>query len=198
MDCSPPGSSVHGDAPGKNTGVCCHFPLQGIFQAQGLNVGLLHCWQICDHLNDGILSTLNWKVEYKERWAPKNWCFWTVVLEKSVESPLDWKETQPVHSEGHQPWVFFGRNDAEAETPILWSPEAKKWPIWKDPDAGDDWRHEEKGTRKDEMVGWHHRINGHELEQASRLHDGQGGLGYSSPWGHNELDTTMSELNWKL
>ena len=100
----------------------------------------------------------------KKSWASKNWCFWTVVLEKNLESPLDCKEIQSVHSEGDQSWVFTGRTDAEAETPILWPPPAKKWLIWKDPDAGKDWRQEEKGTTENEMVGWHHQLNGHEFE----------------------------------
>ena len=105
-----------------------------------------------------------WELDYKESWAPKNWCFWTVVLEKTLESPLDCKEVQPVHPKGDQSWVFFGTTDAEAETPILWPPHAKTWLIWKDPDAGKDWGQEEKGTLEDEMVGWHHRLNGHEFE----------------------------------
>ena len=96
-----------------------------------------------------------WESEDKEGWATKNWCFWTVVLEKTLESPLDCKEIQPVHSEGDQPWVFFGGNDAEAEAPVLWPPDVKNWLIWKDPDAGKDWRQEGKGTTEDEMVGWH-------------------------------------------
>ena len=100
----------------------------------------------------------------KESWAPKNWCFWTVVLEKTLESPLDCREIQPVPPKGDQSWVFIGRTDVKAETPILWPPEAKSWLIWKDPDAGKDWRQEEKGTTEDEMVGWHHWLNGHEFE----------------------------------
>ena len=99
----------------------------------------------------------------KESWAPKNWCFWTVVLEKTLESPLDYKEIQPVHPKGDQSRVFLGRTDVEAETPILWPPDAKSWLIWKDPDAGRDWRREEKGMTEDQMVGWHHRLNGHGL-----------------------------------
>ena len=95
-----------------------------------------------------------WELDYKESWAPKNWCFWTVVLEKTLESPLDCKEIQPVHPKGNQSWVFIGRTDVEAETAILWPPDAKSWLIWKDPDAGKDWRGEEKGTTEDEMVGW--------------------------------------------
>ena len=104
-----------------------------------------------------------WELDYKG-WVPKNWCFWTVVLEKTLESPLDWKEIQPVHPKGDQSWVFTGRTDAEAETPILWPPDAKNWLIWKDPDAGKDLRQKEKGMTEDEMVGWHHRVNGHEFE----------------------------------
>ena len=101
------------------------------------------------------------ELDYKESWAPKNWCFWTVVLEKTPESPLDCKEIQPVHPKGDQSWVFIGRTDVEAETPILWPPDVKSWLIWKDPEAGKDWRQEEKGTTEDEMIGWHHWLNGH-------------------------------------
>ena len=104
-----------------------------------------------------------WELDYRESWAVKNWCFWTVVLEKTLESPLDYKEIQPVHPKGDQSWVFIGRTDAEAETPVLWPPDKKSWLIWKDPDAGKDWRQEEKGTTEDEMVGWHHQLNGHEF-----------------------------------
>ena len=104
-----------------------------------------------------------WELDYKESWAPKNWCFWTVVLEKTLESPLDCKDIQPVHPKGNQPWIFIGRTDAEAETPILWPPDVKKWLIGKDPDAGEDWRQEEKETTEDEMVGWHHQHYGHEF-----------------------------------
>ena len=99
-----------------------------------------------------------WELDYKESWAPKNWYFWTVVLEKTLESPLDCKEIQPVHPKGSQSWIFIGRTDAEAETPILWPPDVKNWLIWKDPDAGKDWGQEEKGTTEDEMVGWHHYL----------------------------------------
>ena len=102
-----------------------------------------------------------WELDYKENWAPKNWCFWTVMLEKTLESPLDWKGFQPVRLKGNQSWVLIGRTDVEAETPILWPPDVKSWLIWKDPDAGKDWRQEEKRTTEDEMVGWHHRLNGH-------------------------------------
>ena len=104
-----------------------------------------------------------WELDCEESWAPKNWCFWTVVLEKILESPLDFKEIQPVHPIGDQSWVFIGRTDAEAETPILWPPNAKNWLIWKDPDSGKDWRQEEKGMTEGEMVGWHHQLSGHEF-----------------------------------
>ena len=103
-------------------------------------------------------------LDCEESWAPKNWCFWTVVLEKTLESPLDCKEVQPVHPKGDQSWVFIGRTDVEAETPILWPPDAKSWLIGKDPDAGRDWGKEEKGTTEDEMTGWHHQLDGHEFE----------------------------------
>ena len=105
-----------------------------------------------------------WELDCEESWVPKNWCFWTVVLEKTLESPLDCKEIQLVHPEGDKSWVFFGRTDAEAETPILWPPDANSWLIGKDPDAGRDWGQEEKGTTEDEMAGWHHRLDGHEFE----------------------------------
>ena len=105
-----------------------------------------------------------WDLDYKEGWAQKKWCFWTVVLEKTLESPLDCKEIQPVHPKGDQSWVFIGRTDAEAETPILWPLDAKSSLIGKDPDAGKYWGQEEKGTTEDEMVGWHHRLNEHEFE----------------------------------
>ena len=107
-----------------------------------------------------------WKLDYEESWAPKNWCFWTVVLEKTLESPLICKEIQPVHSKGDQFWVFFGRTDAKAETPILWPPHAKSWLIGKDSDAGRDWG-QEKGTTEDERAGWHHRLNGHAAAAAA-------------------------------
>ena len=102
-----------------------------------------------------------WELDYKESWAPKNWCFWNVVLEKTLESPLDGKEIQPVHPKGDQSWVFIGRTDVEAETPILWPPDAESWLTWKDPDAGKDLGQGEKGTTEDGMVGWHHWHNGH-------------------------------------
>ena len=106
-----------------------------------------------------------WELDYKERWAPKNWCFWTVVLEETLESPLDCKEIQPVHPKGNQSWISIGRTDAEAETPIIWSPDVKNWLTGKDPDAGKDWRQEDKRMTEDEMVGWHRWLDGHEFEQ---------------------------------
>ena len=105
-----------------------------------------------------------WELDCKESWAPKNWCFWTVVLQKALDSPLKCKKIQPVHLKGNQSWIFIGRTDAEAETLILWPPDVKNWLIWKDADAGKDWRQEEKGTTEDEMVGWHHSLNRHEFE----------------------------------
>ena len=133
-------------------------------------------------------------------WAPalvklKNWCFWTVVLEKTLNSPLDCKEIKPKGSnpKGNQSWIFIERTDAEAETPILWPPDAKNWLLGKGPDARKDWR-QEKGMTEDEMVGWHHRFNGHKFEQAAGFGDWQGSLECCSPWGHKELDA--NELNW--
>ena len=136
-----------------------------------------------------------WELDYKESWPLKNWCFWTVVLEKTFESPLNYKEIQVVHPKGDQPWVFFGRNDAEAETPIFWPPHAKSWLIGKDSDAGRDWGQEEKGTTEDEMAGWHHWLDAHESKWTPGVGDGQGGLVWCDSWGHKELDTT-EQLNW--
>ena len=133
-----------------------------------------------------------WELVCRERWVLKNWCFWTVVLEKTLENPLDCKEIQPVHPKGHQSWMFIGRTDAE--TPILWLPDAKNWLIWKDPDADKDWRWE-KGTTEGEMVGWHHRLNGHGFGWTPGVGDGPGGLACCSSWGHKESDTT-EWLNW--
>ena len=137
-----------------------------------------------------------WELDYKESWAPKNWCFWTVLLEKTLESPLDCKEIQPVHPKGNQSWIFIGRTDAAAETPIIWPPDAKNWLTGKDPDAGKDWGQEEKWTTEDEMVGWHHWLDGHEFEQASGVGDGQGSLTCYSPWGRRVGHNWATELNW--
>ena len=109
-----------------------------------------------------------WELDHKEGWVLKNWCFWTVVLEKTLESPLDCKEIQPVHPKGNQSWIFIGRTDSEAEAQILWPPHVMSWLIRKDLDAGKDWEQEEKEVAEDEMVGWHHRLNGHEFEQTGR------------------------------
>ena len=136
-----------------------------------------------------------WELDYKESWALKDWCFWTVVLEKTLESPLDCKEIQPVHSEGHQSWVLIGRIDVETETPILWPPDAKSWLIGKYSEAGRYWGQEEKGMTEDEMAGWHHRLNSHEFVWTSGVNDGQGGLACCNSWGHKESDMT-EQLNW--
>ena len=127
-------------------------------------------------------------------WAPKNWCFWTVVLEKTLESPLDCKEIQQVHSKGDQSWVFIGRTDVEAEIPILWPPDVKSWLIWKDLDAGKDWGREEKGRTEDEMVGWHHRLNGHGFGWTPGIGDGQGGLACFCSRSHRVGDDWAAEL----
>ena len=140
------------------------------------------------------------ELDCEESWAPKNWCFWTAVLEKTLESPSDCKEIQPVHSKGDQSWVFFGRNDAKAETPVLWPPHIKSWLIGKDADAGRDWGQEEKGTAEDEMAGWHHWLDGHDFEWTPGVGDGQGDLACCSSWGCKESDMTerlnWTELNW--
>ena len=130
------------------------------------------------------------KLDHKEGWVPKNWCFWTVVLEKTLENPLE-----PVNLKGNQSWICIGRTDAEAETPILWPPDVKNWLIWKDPDAGKDWRREEKGTTEDEMVGWQHWLNGHQFVWTPGVGDGQGSLVCCGSWGRKESDMT-ERLNW--
>ena len=135
----------------------CYFADKGL-SSQGNGFSSSHVWV--------------WELDHKESWALKNWCFWTVLLEKTLESPLDCKEIQPVHPKGDQSWVFIGRIDVEAETPILWPPDVKSWFIWKDPDVGKDWEQEEKGTTEDEMIGWHHQLNG----QAPGVGGGQGSL----------------------
>ena len=141
-----------------------------------------------------MYGCMRWTIK-KESLAPKNWCFWIMVLEKTLESPLNCKEIQPVHPKGNQSWIFTGRTDVEAAALLLWPPDAKDWITGKDPDAGKDWRQEEKGMTEDEMVGWHHWLDGHEFEQAQGVGDGQGCLAYSSISSRKELD--MHEWrNW--
>ena len=137
-----------------------------------------------------------WELDCEESRVPKNWYFWTVVLEKTLESPLDCKKIQPVHSKGDQSWVFIGRTDAEAETPILWPPHAKSWLIGKDSDAGRDWGQEEKGMTEDEMAVWHHRLDAHEFRWTLGVGDGQGGLAYCDSWGCRVRHDWATELNW--
>ena len=146
------------------------------------------------------LSPWMWKLDCEESWVPKNWCFWTVVLEKTLASPWDCKEIQPVHSEGDQPWDFFGRNDAKAETPVLWPPHEKNWLIGKDSDAGRDWGEEEKGTTEDEMARWHHWLDERESQWTLGVGDGQGGLASCDSWGRKESDTTEGLIwsDWQL
>ena len=151
-----------------------------------------------------------WEVDHKESWVPKNWCFWTVVLEKTLASPSDCKEIKPVNPKGNQFWIFSERTDAdaEAEAPILWPPDVKNWLIGKEPDSGQDWRQEEKGTTEDEIAGWHHWLDGHEFEQSPGVGDRQGSLVCCSPWGHKESGMTwvteltdwlwLEWLNWWL
>jgi len=157
------------DSPGKNTGVGCHYSFIGCSWGDKITVdsNRQHIKKQRNYFADKSLSSQNygfssshvriWELEsHKENWAPKNWCFWTVMLQKTLESPLACKEIKPVHPKGNQSWIFIGRTDAEAETPILWPPDAENWLIGKDPDAGKDWRQDERVTTEDEMVGWHH------------------------------------------
>ena len=136
-----------------------------------------------------------WDLDHKESWALKKWCFWTVVLAKTLESSLNYREFQPASPKGNQPWIFIGRTDAEAESPTLWPPDLKSQFIGKDHDAGKDWGQEEKGATEDEMVGWPHRLNGHEFEQIPGDSEGWGSLACCSPWGCKELDTTEQLKN---
>ena len=153
--------------------------------------------------NNLLIHATTWRIWSDDRQSPKITYYmilfiiilWTVVLKKTLESPLDCKEIQPVHSKGDQPWVFFRRTDAKAETPVLWPPHAKNWLIGKDSDAGRDWRQEEKGTTEDEMAGWYHWLDGRESEWTPGVGDGQEGLACCSSWGRKELDTT-EQLNW--
>ena len=135
-----------------------------------------------------------WEFDDKESWEPKNWCFWTVLLEKTLESPLDCNEIQPIHPKRDQSWVFIGRTD-EAETQILGPPDAKSWLIWKDPDVGKDWGQEEKGITEDEMIGWHHCLNGHRFGWTLGVVDGQESLACCGSRGCKDSDT-IEQLNW--
>ena len=155
------------DQPRQNTKKQRHYFDNKGPSSQGYGFSCGHVWM--------------WELDYKESWALKNWCFWTVVLEKILECPLGCKEIKPVNSKGNQSWIFIGTTDAETDAPILWLPDVKKWLTGKDPDAGKDWRQEEKGKTEDEMVGWHHWLNGHEFEQALGVVDGQGSLACCSP-----------------
>ena len=188
MDCSLLGSSVHGifqarvldwgaiafsnDQPRQHIRKQRHYFADKGPYSQSYGFSSSHVWM--------------WELDYKECWAPKNWCFWTVVLEKTLESNLDCIELQPVTPKGNQSWIFIGRTDAEAEPPIFWPPNVKNWLIGKDPDAGTDWRQEEKGMTEDEMVGRHHWLDGHEFELARGVGAEQGSLACYSPWGHRE------------
>ena len=138
-----------------------------------------------------------WELDHKESWVPKNWCFLTVVLEKTLESPLDCKEITPVCPKGNQAWIFTGMTDGEAEAPIFWPPDVKSWLIRKDSDAGEDWRQEEMGMTKDEMVGWHQWLNGREFEHTPGDGEEQGSLVCCSQWGHKESDTEQPN-NWRV
>ena len=162
-----------------------------------MGVGLVRSLQPWDSLliygfSSGHVWMWKWTVKKAES---KHWCLWTVVLEKTLGSPLDCKEIQPVHSKGDQPWVFFGRNDTKAETAVLWPLRAKSWLIGKDSDAGRDWGQEEKGTTEDETAGWHHWLDGHKFEWTLGVGDGQWGLACCDSWGRKESDTT-ERLNW--
>ena len=137
-----------------------------------------------------------WELDYKESWAAKNWCFWTVVLEKILESSLDCMEIKPANPKGNQSWIFIGRTDADAESLILWPPDVKNWLIGKDPDAGKYWRWEEKGMTEDEMFRWHHQLDGHEFEQVSGVGDGQTAVACCSPWGRRVGHDWVNEPNW--
>ena len=156
MDCSLPGSSIYG--------IFQAIVLEWIAISFSRGSSRPRDQTRVSRIVDRRFTVWATREVLKESWVPKNWYFWTVVLEKTLESPLDCKEIQPVHPKGNQSWILIGRTDAEAEAPILWPPDAKNWLIWKDPNAGKDWRREEKGTTEDEMVGWNHQLTGHEFE----------------------------------
>ena len=149
--------SLQTDQPGQHIKKQRHYFANKGPSSQSYGFSSSHVWTL--------------ELEYKESWEPKNWCFRTVVLDKTIESPWDSKEIQPAHPKGNQSWMFIGRTDAEAEAPILWPPDAKNWLLEKDPEVGKDWRQEVKGMTEDEMVGWHHRLDGHEFEEALGVSD---------------------------
>ena len=153
-----------------------------VHSSQGYGFSSSHVWM--------------WELDYKESWVLKNWCFWTVVLEKTLESLLDCKEIRPVNPKGNQSWIFIGKTDAKADAPIFWPPDGKNWLIWKYPDAGKDWGWKEKGMTEDKMVGWHHQLDGHEFEQGLGVDDGQGSMACCSPWGRRVGHNWATELNW--
>jgi len=158
-----------------------HYFANKVPSSQGYGFSSGHVWM--------------WELDYKESWVPKNWCFWTAVLEKTLESPLDCKEIQSVHPKGDQSWLFIGSTDVEAETPILWLPDGKSLLNENYPDSGKDWGQEDKGPTEDEMVGWHHQLNGHGFRWTLGFDDGQGGLPCCGSRGCKESDTT-EWLNW--
>ena len=154
------------------------------------------CLTLCNPMGFLTSHVWMWEFDHKEGWTLKNWCIWTMVLEKTLEIPLDWKEIQPVNPKGNQSWVFIGRTDAETESPVLWPPDGKNWLSGKDPDTGGDWRQKEKGTKEDEMVGWHHQLDGHEFERAPGVGDGQRSLACCCPQGCRVRHDWVIELNW--
>ena len=158
-----------------------HYFVNRGLSSQGYGFSSCHVWM--------------WELDNKESWVTKKWCFWTVVLGKTLESPLDCEEIQPVHPKGDQSWVFIGRINVEAEALILCLPDVKSWLIWKEPDAGKDWGQDERGMIEDEMVGWHQWLNGHGFGWTPGVGDGQGGLSCCGSWGHKESDMT-ERLNW--
>ena len=153
--------------------------LNSIFKSRDITLPTKVC--LVKAMVSPVVMYWMWELDHKESWALKNWCFWTVVLEKTLESPLDCKEIQSVHPKGNQSWIFTGRINVEAETPVLWPPDAKSWLFLKDPDSRKDWKWKEKGMTEDEMVGWHHLLNGHEFEQDPGAGDGQESLVCYSP-----------------
>ena len=175
VDCSPPGSSTHGISQARVLEWVAISFSEGSSrtrdQTQVSHIAGRHftVWATRE-------ARWKWQLDHKESWVLKNWFFWTVVLEKTLECPMDCKEIQPVHHKGNQSWIFTRRTDVEAEALILEPPDVKNWLIWKDPDAGKDWRQKEKQMAEDDMVGWYHWLNGHEIEQTLGIGDGQGSL----------------------